>query len=243
MGHKVPNTVLHRLSILKQQESDIKEVIVTIKENIDQQREDLRFCLPELREVLIGLLEELSIDTQDLTSRLGEGHPVSILCEQREDQLTDTANETIYMSDIILRQEEEWFRYGLSYVDEAGASNSANAEAATNVHASSGKQDTRQAMTVSELDTKQPLAITVSELDTRRPMMELSTLAVQAETKNTLQVTESSLETIDTAVCLPLGPASTAQPTTDIRPPLPPSLLLQHEDKGELGYEEEEVRG
>jgi len=44
--------------ILRQQEQEIREVIDTIYENIDHQRSDLRFCLPELREVLIGLLQE-----------------------------------------------------------------------------------------------------------------------------------------------------------------------------------------
>jgi hypothetical protein len=372
------------LSILKQQESGIKEVIATINENIDQQRDDPRFWLPELREDLVDLLQEHSIDTQDLTSRLGEGHPVSILCEQRENQLIDAANETIYLSDIILRAEEEWYRYRLSYDDEAEPSKTANAEAAAEVQAivtpqvqvTASKQDTRQqvqpmsppceadhiqssaetvtkdtlqvtdsnletidtavclplettceaavatrqqaqsmqsmsplceaegiqssAETVTKdtlqaeqamrkdtlqvkdmmhqtLDTAHslpigpasaaqstpntrltfPAAKSVSEQDTMLHVMEgdpvaeedLSLLAVQAVINDNLQVKELSDTTIDTAVSLPLGPASAAQPTTEIRPPLPPSLLLQHEDRGELGHgndqqsEEEKVRG
>ena len=202
IGYKLPETVLSRLSTLKQQELDIKEIIATIFENINQRRADLRFCLPELREVLIGLLQDHSIDARDLERTLGESHPVTILCGQREDQLNEAANDAIHMAGSIVRDEEDRFMHTMSYDDGAKAMTDVSNES---------EQDTRQTVTevntsacdedqlggttmmeiTSELDTRQ--LTTVSELDTRLPNIEdenmaeenLSLLAVQAVVPST----------------------------------------------------------
>jgi hypothetical protein len=248
IGYKLPDTVLSRLSILKQQELDIKEVIATIFEKIKQRRADLRFCLPELREVLIGLLQDHSIDTRDLERTMGESHPVTILCGQREGQLIDAANDAIHMAGNIVRDEEDWFKYTLSYDDEAEAGNTANAEASTD-QATASRQHIRQTITEVNNVSMMREANTVFKETTRQAMMDvcivseqitrpstigadnvaaedLSLQAEQAPSEDTLQVRVNMHQTLDTAHCLPLGPASEAQSTAGIRQLLPPSLPL-----------------
>ena len=95
------------ITILKQQKLEIEEVIDAINENIKQQRSELRFCLPEVKEVQHGLLQEHCSDTKLLADKLGEDHPVASLWEQKEDQLIDMANEALYLIGIILRIDEE----------------------------------------------------------------------------------------------------------------------------------------
>ena len=97
-------------NILRQQEQEIREVIDTIHENIDHQRSDLRFCLPELREVGIGLLQECS-DTDHLANELGVGHDTVLYWDLRLDRLFGEANEAIRFSGFILRlfEDEDWY--------------------------------------------------------------------------------------------------------------------------------------
>ena len=197
IGYKLPETVLSRLSTLKQQELDIKEIIATIFENINQRRADLRFCLPELREVLIGLLQDHSIDARDLERTLGESHPVTILCGQREDQLNEAANDAIHMAGSIVRDEEDRFMHTMSYDD--------GAKAMTDVY-NEPEQDTRQTVTESEQITRSSM----SEAD-NVAVEDLSLQAEQATSKDTLQVRVNMHQTLDTAHCLPLGPASKAE--------------------------------
>ena len=75
LGDNAPSTVHTMVSILKQQELEIEEVITTIHENIVQQRSDLRFCLPKLKDALLGLLQEHCSDTKALGKRAGCGPP------------------------------------------------------------------------------------------------------------------------------------------------------------------------
>ena len=231
IGYKLPETVLSRLSTLKQQELDIKEIIATIFENINQRRADLRFCLPELREVLIGLLQDHSIDARDLERTLGESHPVTILCGQREDQLIEAANDAIHMAGSIVRDEEDRFMHTMSYDD--------GAKAMTDVY-NEPEQDTRQTVTESEQITRSSMI----EAD-NVAVEDLSLQAEQATSKDTLQVRVNMHQTLDTAHCLPLGPAREAQSTTGIRQLLPPSLPLEHRGspgEGDHQPEEQETR-
>ena len=124
------NSVHAMISILKQQELEIEEVIATIHENIVQQRSDLRFCLPELKEALRGLLQEHCSDTKHLADKLGEDHPVASLWEQKEYQMIDVANEALYLIGIILRNDEELWE---SDETEASEQHPADAEPATEV--------------------------------------------------------------------------------------------------------------
>ena len=130
LGDNMPNTVHAMITILKQQELEIEEAINTINENINQQRSDLIFCLPELKEVLHGLLQEHCSDTKHLADKLGEDHPVASLWEQKEDQLIDVANEALYLIGIILRNDEELWE---SDETEASEHHPADAEPATEV--------------------------------------------------------------------------------------------------------------
>ena len=76
--------LVHAMSnILRQQELEIREVIDTIHENIDQLRDDLGICLPELREVLIGLREEHCSDAEHLVRELGVGHDMVLYWDLR----------------------------------------------------------------------------------------------------------------------------------------------------------------
>ena len=61
-------------SLLKQQRSEIDEVIETIYNNIAQHRADFQICLPELRMALLGLTEDHFIDAKILAKELGEDH-------------------------------------------------------------------------------------------------------------------------------------------------------------------------
>ena len=108
-------------NILKQQEIEIEEVIDTIHENINHQRSDLRFCLPELKKVLIDLLQEHCSDTKHLATELGVDHPMVRVWEHRDDQLVDWANEALYLTGITLRNYEEWDLDETEEIDSAHA--------------------------------------------------------------------------------------------------------------------------
>ncbi len=99
--------VLVMTNILKQQELDVEEVTATIHSYINQFcRSELRFCIPELRGILVGLLQKLLKGTKHLEYLLGEDHPVAIVWTQREDQLLEVANEALHLSYIVLRDSE-----------------------------------------------------------------------------------------------------------------------------------------
>ena len=59
MDRVFPPPALHHITtILKEQRSDIDEVLESIYDNINLHRADLNICIPELRNVLYGLLLE-----------------------------------------------------------------------------------------------------------------------------------------------------------------------------------------
>ena len=71
--------------ILKEQRSEIDEVMDTIHDNINQQRSDLEICIPELKRALIGLMQEHFHDIKFLANKLGENHPMISVLEQEGD--------------------------------------------------------------------------------------------------------------------------------------------------------------
>ena len=74
------------ISRLQQQELDIRGVIGTVYERIDQScRSQLIFCLPGLRKVRASLLQEHTCSTRHLERELGKEHPMSKVWTQRED--------------------------------------------------------------------------------------------------------------------------------------------------------------
>ena len=110
--------------ILKQQELEVEEVTATIRSYINQFcRSELRFCLPELRRILISLLQKHFKGTKHLEGLLGEDHPVAMIWTQREDQLLEVANKAIHLSNIVLRSYEENYIDG---TDEAEAADTAS---------------------------------------------------------------------------------------------------------------------
>jgi hypothetical protein len=62
---------------------EIEEVVNTIHDNISQHRSDLIICLPELRGVLLGLMQEHFNDIKDVASKLGGDHPMISMLEQK----------------------------------------------------------------------------------------------------------------------------------------------------------------
>ena len=99
------------ISILKQQESEVEEVIATIHDNLNQFcRSELRYSILELRGILVGLLQEHLQGTKHLENLLGADHPVAMSWTQREDLLWEEANEAIHLSNIVLRNyEDDWY--------------------------------------------------------------------------------------------------------------------------------------
>jgi hypothetical protein len=49
-------------------------VVETIHDNIDQQRADLLVCLPELRNVVCGLMEDHLNNVKLLATKMGKNH-------------------------------------------------------------------------------------------------------------------------------------------------------------------------
>ena len=78
-------------NILKQQVLEIREVIFTIDENVSHMRSDLEICLPELKNVLNGLRLVHWSDIKQFASKLGAGHPLVSLWEQRAEILEEAA--------------------------------------------------------------------------------------------------------------------------------------------------------
>ena len=85
------------INILKQQELDVKEVTSTIHGYINQFcRSELRSCIPEMRGILVSLLQKHLKITKHLEKQLGDEHPVAMTWTQREDRLLEVANKTPY---------------------------------------------------------------------------------------------------------------------------------------------------
>ena len=96
------------ISILKQQELDVEEVTATIHGYIDQFcRSELRSCIPEIRGILVSLLQKHLKCTKHLENMLGEDHPVTMIWTQRGDLLLQVANEALHLSYVVLRSCEE----------------------------------------------------------------------------------------------------------------------------------------
>ena len=91
------------INILKQHELDVEEVTATIHSYINQFcRSELRFCIPEMRGILVSLLQKHLKGTKHLGYLLGENHPVAIVLTHREDQLLEVANKALHLSYIAL---------------------------------------------------------------------------------------------------------------------------------------------
>jgi hypothetical protein len=70
----VPAPMPIHIGFLNKQQSEIMEVICTIHDNINQKRADLMVCIPELRRVMCGLMEEHLVDTRLLATELSIDH-------------------------------------------------------------------------------------------------------------------------------------------------------------------------
>ena len=171
-------------NILRQQELEIREVIDTIHENINQQRSDLRFCLPELREVLIGLMQEHCSDTDHLANETGLANDMVLYWDL--DQLVDEAHEAIQMTDIMLGNDED--------LDGDVAITQAHSEAATHVPTKDTMQPRTEILMVSELDTMQPRTevTSLSRKDTMQPKTEVTSESVQTTMQPRTEVTSLS---------------------------------------------------
>ena len=171
-------------NILRQQELEIREVIDTIHENINQQRSDLRFCLPELREVLIGLMQEHCSDTDHLANETGLAHDMVLYWDL--DQLVDEAHEAIQMTDIMLGNDED--------LDGDVAITQAHSEAATHVPTKDTMQPRTEILMVSELDTMQPRTevTSLSRKDTIQPRTEVTSESVKTPRQPRTEVTSLS---------------------------------------------------
>ena len=199
-AHAMTNT-------LRQQELEIREVFDTIHENINQQRSDLRFCLPELREVLIGLMQEHYSDTDHLANELGVAHEMVLYWDLRLDQLVDEANEAIQMTDIMLGNDKD--------LDGDVAITQAHSEAATHVPTKDTMQPRTEILMVSELDTMQA---TMPVKTTMQPRTEVTSLSK----KDTMQPkTEATSESVQTTMqprteVASLSRKDTMQPKTEV---------------------------
>ena len=95
------------LIILKQQELEVEEVTATIHSYINQFcRSELRSCIPEMRGILVSLLQKHLKGTKHLESLLGEDHHVAMMWMQRESQLLKVANNVLRLSYIVLGYSE-----------------------------------------------------------------------------------------------------------------------------------------
>ena len=64
------------MMVQKEQRLDIDEVIATIQDNINQERSDLHICIPELKRILYGLIEDHISFIKYLGSMLGREPPL-----------------------------------------------------------------------------------------------------------------------------------------------------------------------
>ena len=175
-------------NILIQQELEIREVIHIIHDNIDQQRSDLNICLPELREVLIGLLQEHCSDTDYLANEMGMGHTGVLLWDQRVDQLVEEANEAILLTGIFMRNDDHWYGEEVPAMSEPFT-----------------RQPRTEVATESAKTTVLPMTEfpSVSVEDSMQPRTVVENAAEISPPETKVQV--STLDTIDAAVYLPPG--------------------------------------
>ena len=120
------------------------------------------FCLPELKEVLIDLLQDHCSDTDHLAKQLGVGHNMVIYWDLRLDRLVGEAKEALNLVGIFLKNEED--------LD--------NTEIPT-VSAQDKMQPRTEILTVSQPDAMQPRAVftTVSQPDTMQPRTVVPTVS------------------------------------------------------------------
>ena len=107
------------MMVLKEQRLDIDEVISTIQDNINQERSDLHICIPELKSILYGLIEDHISFIKYLGSMLGGDHPWIRSLEQESDKLIDEINETMHQTNVIIRMaESDWEVYAADHQPE-----------------------------------------------------------------------------------------------------------------------------
>jgi hypothetical protein len=94
------------MMILKNQRLEIEEVIETIQDNINQWRSDLDVCIPELKSILYGLMEDHFSFIKHLASMLGGEHPMIRIIDKESDHLINAANEMMYQANVIIREDE-----------------------------------------------------------------------------------------------------------------------------------------
>ena len=93
--------------ILSMQRIEIEEVVDAIYDNINQQRTDLRICLPELKTVLFSLLQDHRCEIEHVAEELGQDHHMFRLWKHMGDQLVASASEALYLINILLREDDE----------------------------------------------------------------------------------------------------------------------------------------
>ena len=98
--------------LLKQQRSDILEVIETVTDNINQQRADLLVCIPELRKIMCGLMEDHLGNVKLLATKLGKSHTLVREIVEQHHQLEDTVNGTLrQVNQMVMDSKEDWKEY------------------------------------------------------------------------------------------------------------------------------------
>ena len=107
----VPAPMAIHIGTLNKQQSEIMEVICTIHDNINQKRADLMVCIPELRRVMCGLMEEHLVGTRLLATELSMDH--NLLAHiLHHDKLEDAANDALsHINHTVMDSEEDWTVY------------------------------------------------------------------------------------------------------------------------------------
>jgi hypothetical protein len=82
--------------ILSMQKIEIEEVVDAIYDNISQQRTDLGICRPELKNVLVSLLQDHCCEIEHVAEELVQDHHMSRMWKQMGDKLVASAREALY---------------------------------------------------------------------------------------------------------------------------------------------------
>ena len=99
------------IQILKEQKSEIMEIVETIHDNIDQSRADLLVCIPELKRAMCDLMEEHLNDVKMLSTKLGLNQSI-IEHFMHHDQLEDKVNGALrHINHMIMDTQEDWTEY------------------------------------------------------------------------------------------------------------------------------------
>ena len=105
-----PTPMITRL--LKQQRLEILEVIETVNDNIVQKRADLSVCIPELREIMCGLMEDHLGNARLLAAELGKDHTLVRKIVGQHLQLEDAVNGTLsHVNQMVMDSVEDWKEY------------------------------------------------------------------------------------------------------------------------------------